>query len=70
MAELAKGVRVTGKQRAALTAKIKRQYVKGEGIRALAADYGRSYGFIHALLVEAEVAIRPRGGRNRTTKAR
>jgi hypothetical protein len=64
MAELAKGVRITGKARTALAAEVKRQYAKGIAIRTLAQTYGRSYGFIHTLLTESDVAIRSRGGRH------
>jgi hypothetical protein len=64
MAELAKGARITGKARTTLTSEVKRQYAQGIAIRTLAETYGRSYGFIHTLLTEAEVAIRPRGGRH------
>ncbi len=64
---LIKGVRITGKDREKLTEKVKRQYAKGSGIRTIASAHGRSYGFIHMLLVEGGVEIRPRGGRNRTS---
>ena len=63
MAELAKGAQITGKARTALASEVKRQYAKGVAIRTIAQTYGRSYGFIHKLLIEVEAAIRPRGGR-------
>jgi hypothetical protein len=63
-----KGARITGPARATLTADLRRQYEKGESIRALADGTGRSYGFVHRLLVDAEVPLRGRGGATRTKK--
>lgn len=40
-------------------------YATGCSIRAVAADLGRSYGFTHALLLEAGVTLRTRGGGRR-----
>ena len=37
-------------------------------IRALAEGTGRSYGFVHRLLLDAEVPLRGRGGATRTKK--
>jgi len=41
---------------------LKRQYEQGRSIRELAGEYDRSYGFIHRMLVDAEVGLRGRGG--------
>lgn len=66
MATLPKGRRITGTERQRLTSDLKKRYVKGASIRELANDTGRSYGFIHRLLVESEVPLRGRGGPTRT----
>lgn len=34
----------------------------------MAADLGRSYGFVHRILVDAAVPLRGRGGATRTKK--
>ncbi len=59
---LRKHVRVSGAEREQLAAEMKRRYVAGESVRALALSKGRSYGFVHALLVEAGAVLRTRGG--------
>lgn len=68
MADLKKGVRITGAQRDELANDLKKKYEKGASIRALAAQTGRSYGFVHRVLIETGVQLRGRGGPNRTTK--
>jgi hypothetical protein len=65
---LRKGARITGSARAKLTADLRRKYEKGQSIRALADGTGRSYGFVHRLLVDADVPLRGRGGATRTKK--
>lgn len=60
-----KGARITGSDRTALAAEVCRRYQSGESIRTLAADTGRSYGFVHGLLVDAHVPLRSRGGPTR-----
>lgn len=46
-------------------------YTRGESIRALAAATGRSYGFVHRVLCESGVHLRPRGSpRSRTATPR
>lgn len=60
-----KGARITGADRARLTAEVCRKYENGESIRTLAAETGRSYGFVHGLLVDASVPLRGRGGATR-----
>ncbi|MFD6213519.1 helix-turn-helix domain-containing protein, partial [Nocardia salmonicida] len=44
---------------------LKKQYEAGASIRSLARSTGRSYGFIHNVLVESHVELRGRGGANR-----
>jgi hypothetical protein len=65
MAPLKKGVRITGPARSQLTADITKKYAKGRSIRELAEEQGRSYGFIHRLLVESGADLRGRGGATR-----
>lgn len=64
-----KGSRLTGRDRADLAAEVCRRYQNGESIRTLAAVTGRSYGFVHGVLVDGRVSLRSRGGstRRRTT---
>ena len=66
--ELKKGQRITGQTRDKLAADLKKKYMAGESIRALAESSGRSYGFIHRLLSESGVTLRGRGGATRTKK--
>ena len=56
---------VLGEERSELAADLKRRYEEGESIRRLAAATGRSYGFVHRLLSEADVELRGRGGATR-----
>ena len=67
---LTKGTRVTGESRDRLQAELKRRYEAGASIRTLAQETGRSYGFVHNVLVESHVALRGRGGPNRRSAAR
>jgi hypothetical protein len=60
-----KGSRITGPQRAELAEEVCRKYQGGESIRSLAAETGRSYGFVHGLLVDMNVPLRGRGGATR-----
>jgi predicted transcriptional regulator len=57
--------RVTGDDRSALASTLAEQYAAGASIRALAEENGRSYGFVHRLLSEQDVAFRGRGGATR-----
>nr|WP_051357325.1 helix-turn-helix domain-containing protein [Segniliparus rugosus] len=57
-----KGVRVLGSDRAELQADLKAKYEAGASIRSLAQETGRSYGFVHKVLVESKTALRARGG--------
>jgi hypothetical protein len=63
-----KGARITGAARDKLAADLRKKYEKGQSIRALAEGTGRSYGFVHRLLLDAEVPLRGRGGATRTKK--
>ena len=65
MAELGKGKRITGGERNKLASDLKKRYEGGVSIRDLAADTGRSYGFVHRVLTEAGVTLRGRGGATR-----
>lgn len=65
---LSKGSRITGSARTKLAADLKRKYEKGQSIRALAESTGRSYGFVHRLLVDSGVSLRGRGGATRGKK--
>lgn len=65
MAELAKGKRITGGERNKLASDLKKRYDSGTSIRDLAADTGRSYGFVHRVLTESGVTLRGRGGATR-----
>jgi hypothetical protein len=62
---LRKGARITGSARSSLASDVRRRYEAGESIRALAEETGRSYGFIHRLLVDEQVPLRARGGATR-----
>ena len=66
MAVLKKGARITGPDRVKVTADIKKAYNKGKSVRAIADDHGRSYGFVHRILGEADVKMRSRGGATRS----
>jgi len=61
VAKLEKSVRIAGQSRTQLAADLKTQYEQGASIRELARATGRSYGFIHAVLTEAQVPLRGRG---------
>ena len=60
-----KGARITGGERSTLADDLKAKYASGASIRALAAETGRSYGFVHRILSESEVSLRSRGGATR-----
>jgi len=60
-----KGARITGEDRTKLAGELTKKYSQGASIRALAEETGRSYGFVHRLLTENEVALRSRGGATR-----
>ena len=60
---LPKGSRITGEGRKDLAAALV------ESIRSMAQDIGRSYGFVHGVLVESGVKMRSRGGATRGAAA-
>ncbi|MFP5333776.1 MAG: helix-turn-helix domain-containing protein [Actinomycetes bacterium] len=70
MADIKKGARITGDERSRLAADLKKKYSQGASIRALAAETGRSYGFVHRILTENDVSLRGRGGATRGKAAR
>ncbi|OEJ28912.1 transcriptional regulator [Streptomyces agglomeratus] len=63
---MAKGTRITGTARDKIAAEIKSAYEGGASIRTIAQDKGRSYGFVHRILTEADVTLRGRGGATRS----
>jgi hypothetical protein len=63
--ELPKGRRITGGERDRLAGDLRQRYEQGESIRSLAAETGRSYGFIHRVLSESGATLRGRGGATR-----
>ncbi|HQY33583.1 helix-turn-helix domain-containing protein [Actinotalea sp.] len=63
--KLPKGSRITGESRSDLAASLVERYGRGESIRSMAQDLGRSYGFVHGVLVESGVPMRSRGGATR-----
>lgn len=60
--EIAKGQRITGSAREELGKRLREAYDQGTSIRELAEQTGRSYGFVHRLLVDAGAELRGRGG--------
>ena len=62
MEPINKGIRVSGKARASLGKDLKKKYTAGASIRVLAAEIGRSYGFVHGVLAQEGVSFRSRGG--------
>ena len=64
--------RITGAEREECKHDYVKRYGAGSPIRKIAEETGRSYGFVHRLLVEAGVTLRKRGGarvRRRRTAA-
>lgn len=61
--------KLTAKQRAELVTNLEQRYAAGASIRALAEEFGYSYGGIHRWLTSAGVSLRPRGGSNRPRAA-
>ncbi len=62
MVDIAKGQRITGAEREQLGDRLSKQYLAGASIRELASQTGRSYGFVHRMLVDSGVKLRSRGG--------
>jgi transposase-like protein len=69
-AAIAKNARITGPARDKLAKQARTAYKKGQSIRDIAESMGRSYGFVHGLLAESDVALRGRGGAQRTKTKR
>ena len=67
--QLKKGARITGGERSRLAAELRKRYTGGSSIRELAAETGRSYGFVHRILAESGVTLRGRGGATRAKKS-
>lgn len=67
---LPKGSRITGQGRESLAVSLSARYNRGESIRSLAQDIGRSYGFVHGVLAEHGVSMRKRGGATRRAAGR
>ncbi|GAB2331796.1 helix-turn-helix domain-containing protein [Streptomyces griseoincarnatus] len=55
--------RIKGAERAAVARSLGQDYNAGSTIRRLAEERGMSYGTVRALLLEAKVTLRGRGGR-------
>lgn len=60
-----KGIRLVGEDRDRLASQVTDEYQDGKSIRDIAAATGRSYGFVHRVLVESGIAMRSRGGATR-----
>jgi hypothetical protein len=65
VAQLMKGRRITGDERGTLSDELRQQYESGRSIRSIAAETGRSYGFVHRVLQESGATLRGRGGATR-----
>ena len=65
MADLTKGRRIVGGERDKLAGELRRKYEGGASIRQLAEETGRSYGFVHGVLVGSGATMRGRGGSTR-----
>jgi transposase len=63
--DIKKGARLTGEDRARMSERVLAQYSEGHSIREIAQETGRSYGFVHRVLSESDVALRGRGGPTR-----
>ncbi len=57
--------RIVGQERLTWTKDCLHRYRAGESIRQIAGDTGRSYGFVHRILVEGGAQLRGRGGPRR-----
>jgi hypothetical protein len=57
---------ITDKKRDEVRALIVEEYTRGRSIRYIAAELGRSYGFVHRMLLEQpDMVLRSRGTRGR-----
>ncbi len=64
--DLSKGRRITGGERSTLGRELRSKYEAGASIRELADETGRSYGFVHGVLLDSGATLRGRGGSKRT----
>lgn len=62
MQQIAKSKWLVGEERARFGREAVKLYRRGASIRDLAAQTGRSYGFIVTVLTEHGADLRPRGG--------
>jgi hypothetical protein len=60
--EVPKQVRVVGSDRDKLGERLRQRYENGASIRQLVDQTGRSYGFVHRVLLDAGATLRGRGG--------
>lgn len=67
-APLAPQRRIVGTERVTVTKDCVGRYRAGQSIRSIAIDIGRSYGFVHRVLTEGGVRLRPRGGARHTAR--
>ncbi|MGL5858629.1 MAG: helix-turn-helix domain-containing protein [Angustibacter sp.] len=65
MQTMKKGARLTGDDRTQMAQSVIELYQEGKSIRDIAEQTGRSYGFVHRVLSESDVALRGRGGATR-----
>ena len=65
MTTVKKGARLTGDDRATMARTVTALYGQGRSIREIAAETGRSYGFVHRVLSESDLPLRGRGGATR-----
>lgn len=63
--QIAKGARLTGAARDAMTKRIVRLYGSGKSIRDITRETGRSFGTVHRMLVDSGTQLRPRGRSSR-----
>lgn len=70
METLSPAKQIRGADRALLGAEFAEKYKEGASVRALAEECGRSYGFVHRLLVEHGVKMRAVGGRRKGIPAK
>ena len=64
-----KGARLVGEDRDQIMSQVTEHYGDGKSIRDIAAKTGRSYGFVHRVLVESGATMRSRGGSTRRQTA-
>lgn len=62
MRDYTSGITLRGEARDKARAQAARRYREGATIQTIADELGRCYSATHALLVEADVTFRPRGG--------